>query len=131
MNKRSTPQKKVILEYLESVTSHPTAEEIYFAVKKQIPNISKGTVYRVLNDFSKENTILEINSKVSHFDYETCNHAHFICKTCDNIFDACSPCNNTSEKIQYFDKYTKKTGLINSYNIYINGLCEKCLKNNK
>ena len=43
---RMTRQRKVILEELGKVYTHPTADEIYTMVKEKLPNISLGTVYR-------------------------------------------------------------------------------------
>ena len=47
-NERITKQREVIEAYLKSVTTHPSAEEVYSAVKKKLPSISLGTVYRNL-----------------------------------------------------------------------------------
>ncbi|MBI5598388.1 MAG: transcriptional repressor, partial [Deltaproteobacteria bacterium] len=40
-----TPQRLAILEYLEGNTSHPTAEDIYRAIKRKHPTVSFATVY--------------------------------------------------------------------------------------
>ena len=47
-NLRMTRQRKVILEELRKVNSHPSADEIYEIVRKRLPRISLGTVYRNL-----------------------------------------------------------------------------------
>jgi Fe2+ or Zn2+ uptake regulation protein len=83
-----TCQKKTILDFLKSVRTHPTAEEIYQAVKTKLPQISKGTVYRNLNFLAREGKILEIfSNKVSHYDGDISFHSHFICRKCGKIFD--------------------------------------------
>ena len=46
---RNTHQRSVILSYLEQNKVHPTAQELFDAVKKKIPHISRGTVYRNLD----------------------------------------------------------------------------------
>ena len=76
-----------LLDYLKSVKTHPCAEDIYKAVKKKLPNISLGTVYRVLNNFKEKGEILEIPFEVAHYDGDTSSHAHFICEKCKKIFD--------------------------------------------
>ena len=49
MNKqRMTIQKRIILEELGKTKKHPTAEALYSDVKKRLPEISIGTVYRNL-----------------------------------------------------------------------------------
>ena len=45
-NMRLTSQRQVIIEELEKVKSHPTANEIYDMVRKRLPRIGLGTVYR-------------------------------------------------------------------------------------
>ncbi|MBC7073854.1 transcriptional repressor, partial [Candidatus Parcubacteria bacterium] len=47
---RLTSQKKIILDYLKSVRTHPSAEEIFEKVRKRLPQISLGTVYRILKN---------------------------------------------------------------------------------
>jgi Fe2+ or Zn2+ uptake regulation protein len=45
---RYTRQRAAVFAYLQSVKSHPTAEEVYFAVRKSIPKVSLATVYKAL-----------------------------------------------------------------------------------
>ncbi len=54
---RMTAQKSFIFGYLKSVKTHPSAEVVYKEVKKKLPNISQGTVYRVLNNFKQKGEI--------------------------------------------------------------------------
>ncbi|MEK7313260.1 MAG: transcriptional repressor, partial [Deltaproteobacteria bacterium] len=42
---RLTPQRIAVLEYLEGNTTHPTAEDIFIAIKKKHPTVSFATVY--------------------------------------------------------------------------------------
>jgi len=86
---RMTKQRKTILEVLKSTDSHPTADWIYEEVKKDIPNISLGTVYRNLNLLAEKGKIDVINyaNDQSHYDGNTENHYHFRCKNCGNVYD--------------------------------------------
>lgn len=45
---RYTAQRAAVFAYLEQVESHPTAEEVYRAVRRQLPKISLATVYKAL-----------------------------------------------------------------------------------
>ena len=87
--KRLTQQRLEILEYLRSVTSHPTSEMIYSALKKKIPSLSLATVYRNVNYLASEKMILEIKGDDGkmHFDGNIKSHIHFICKSCQKIYD--------------------------------------------
>jgi Fur family peroxide stress response transcriptional regulator len=45
---RFTRQRAAVFAYLRAVDSHPTAEQVFAAVRRQIPNISLATVYKAL-----------------------------------------------------------------------------------
>jgi len=120
---RVTKQRQAILDYLESVYSHPTAEIIYKNVKKEVPNISLGTIYRNLDYLHSHGYVLEISSKdkKSHYDAHTHGHDHFICESCNTILDL---------KSKGSKKSKCELGKINSNINYYFGICNKCLKNN-
>ena len=119
---RNTQQKEAVKGYLMSVCSHPTAETVYFAVRKKLPNISKGTIYRILNSFVEEGSAKEILSDVSHYDGEIKEHAHFICRKCGTVYD------NFDNKMEIKYKKSNDFGQIDSYQLNFHGICKKCLK---
>lgn len=90
---RMTKQKKIILDILRSTTSHPTADWIYEKAKKEIPELSLGTVYRNLKIMKESGEILELDygSTQSHFDGNSENHYHFMCEKCGKIYDLDMP----------------------------------------
>lgn len=45
---RYTAQRAAVWRFLESTKEHPTAEQVYLAVRSQIPQISLATVYKAL-----------------------------------------------------------------------------------
>lgn len=45
---RFTVQRAAVFDYLERVQSHPTAEDVYQAVRRKLPRISLATVYKAL-----------------------------------------------------------------------------------
>jgi len=123
-----TCQKRTILEFLRSVKTHPTAEEIYKAVKKKLPQISRGTVYRNLKFLAKKGKILEIFSRVSHYDGDVSFHAHFICRSCDRIFDIFNVTEKCELAISEFRKKREITtvGEIEGYYLIFYGFCRRC-----
>src|SRR3989344_495400 len=88
---RITSQKKIILDYLKSVKTHPSAEIIYSAVKRKLPQISRGTVYRNLKNLKEKSEILEIPARVSRYDGDISVHGHFFCQECGKILDVFDP----------------------------------------
>ena len=46
---RYSKQRELVLQKVEQLCDHPTAEEIYDEAVKECPGLSLGTVYRNLN----------------------------------------------------------------------------------
>jgi len=127
MIEKITCQKRAILELLQSVKTHPTAQEVYGSIKEKLPQISKGTVYRNLKFLAKKGEILEIFSKVSHYDGDISLHAHFVCQKCDKIFDIFNVCRDC----KILKRKKIKFGKIQGYNLIFYGLCQGCQKSSK
>jgi Fur family ferric uptake transcriptional regulator len=85
-----TRQRKVILEELRKVNTHPSADEIYELVRKRLPRISLGTVYRNLDILSESGEIqkLELGCTLKRFDGIPESHYHIRCIHCDHVVDA-------------------------------------------
>ena len=85
-----TRQRKVILEELRKVDTHPSADEVYEMVCKRLPRISLGTVYRNLEILSAKGEIqkLELGCTLKRFDGIAENHYHIRCLQCDRVVDA-------------------------------------------
>jgi len=122
-----TKQRKKILEVLKSTDTHPTADWIYEQVKKDIPNISLGTVYRNLNVLSEmgEIQVLEYGSNYSRYDGNPDDHYHFCCQGCDAVADIDL---NVKEKLN--EEVEKQTSFrVFTHRTEFYGLCEECQKN--
>ncbi len=86
---RMTRQRRVILDELRKVTSHPTADEIYNMVRRRLPGISLGTVYRNLEILSGNGMIQKIESSGSarRYDGNVKIHYHVRCVRCGRVDD--------------------------------------------
>ncbi len=86
---RMTRQRKTILEELEKLHTHPTADEIYERVRRRLPRVSLGTVYRNLEFLSRSGMIgkIEIAGQQMRFDEEPGTHQHIRCIRCGRITD--------------------------------------------
>jgi len=84
-----TPQRLEILEYLDGNTSHPTAEDIYSAIKQKFPMISLATIYKTMDTLKEKGYVQEltIDRERRHFDPDCSQHHHLICTTCRKIAD--------------------------------------------
>ncbi len=90
---RRSRQRDILLSELRSVTSHPTAAELYESVRQLIPNISLGTVYRNLERLAANGTILKLEAcgRQARFDGNPEMHLHVRCTCCDKVIDAHNP----------------------------------------
>lgn len=86
---RLTKQRKLILDVVKSACYHPTADQIYSLVKKKLPTISVGTVYRNLDVLTGQNFIrrIDIPGEPVRFDADLKNKAYFVCKNKGVIYD--------------------------------------------
>jgi Fur family ferric uptake transcriptional regulator len=84
-----TQQRQVILEELNKLTCHPTAEELHRIVRERLPKISIATVYRNLELLSEEGMIWKMNvgGAQRRFDATTANHYHIRCAVCGRVDD--------------------------------------------
>ena len=90
LNLRMTRQRRVILEELCKVDTHPSADEVYAMVRRRLPRISLGTVYRNLEILAESGDIqkLEPGCTLKRFDGKTEDHYHLRCIRCDRVVDA-------------------------------------------
>lgn len=128
MTRRNTIQRCLVLEAVNTLKCHATADEIYELINKEHPNISKATVYRNLNALSDEGKIrkIEIPSGADCFDHISDKHYHIKCEKCGRIFDVDMDIINGLEK-NIKDKHGFE---FNDYDILFRGICPNCQKGN-
>ena len=127
--RRETRQREAIFNILRQADSHPTADMIYDEVRKLIPNISKGTVYRnlkILRDMGKISE-LNLSGTVSRYEGRPENHYHFRCEKCGRVFDLDEPVYSELNK-----RVDQKTGFKVLYHqMEFRGLCKGCQEKSK
>jgi len=122
--RRETKQREAILRVLRNTKAHPTADLIYEEVKKEIPNISKGTVYRNLRVLQEDGAITELNldSTLSRYEFKQESHYHFRCERCGRVFDLDEPVNTEIDK-----RVAERTGFkVSHHQTEFRGLCKDC-----
>jgi Fur family peroxide stress response transcriptional regulator len=84
-----TPQRLAVLSVLEGRRDHPTAEQIYQEVARQLPTISFNTVYKTLEVLCQKGLVNKVNPlhEVARYDIQTHRHAHLVCRQCHCIYD--------------------------------------------
>lgn len=123
---RMTRQKKLILDILRRTKSHPTADWIYEEARKELPDISLGTVYRNLSVLKNAGEIMELNygSTFSRYDGNPQNHYHFVCEQCGRVLDVDMPVRHELEK----ELARQESHLVRSHRLEFYGVCRDCLK---
>lgn len=118
-----TKQRQVVYDIIFNSMKHLSADEIFGLARKQIPNISVGTVYRNLGILVDEKIIRKISTKDGMvYDKSLKPHGHIICPCCGDIVD------------YYTDFITEKLNKdfgdkLKSYELIVNALCQKCVLN--
>ena len=122
---RMTKQRKVILEELRKVHSHPTADELYEMVRTRMPRISLGTVYRNLDFLTESGEILKIDAagSIRRFDGDTRPHQHVRCRVCGRIGDVIPPLPAPEVNAIKVDGFQ-----VLSSRIEYEGICDRCAK---
>jgi Fe2+ or Zn2+ uptake regulation protein len=77
---RCTRQREVLYQALAATKSHPTADELFQAVKAQEEGLSLATVYNTLDAFSEVGLVRRLpcshGSGPCRFDADTTDHVH-------------------------------------------------------
>ncbi|MBQ7401451.1 MAG: transcriptional repressor [Lentisphaeria bacterium] len=123
MAEKYTIQRKVILEELSLLKSHPTADELFQIVRIRLPKISLATVYRNLADLAVSGKIrkAELPGGKARFETKIEPHFHLRCVHCEAIEDL--PL--SKEEIGDFlkDKVTRR---VQDFELCFSGLCRSC-----
>ncbi len=89
---RLTRQRHQILAALKATRSHPTAEELLAEVRKVLPGVSLGSVYRNLRVLREAGLVREIvTGEGRRYDAVTAPHPHFVCERCSRVYDLAEP----------------------------------------
>jgi Fe2+ or Zn2+ uptake regulation protein len=123
--KRMTKQKRVVYEVLTSTKIHPTADWIYQQARREVPDISLGTIYRNLQVLLTEQRGRELNygKGQSRFDANPMLHYHFVCEQCGQVIDF--PDGTPPVPTQLL---SQAPGEVRNYRLECYGLCSKCLE---
>ena len=124
MNRRNTRQRQVILEELRKRRDHPSARDLYEIVRRRLPKISLGTVYRNLELLSSCGEILKISlgSNESRFDGNPSPHYHVRCVSCGRVDDVHEPLPpQVAESLESVEDYR-----VLGFRFEVKGICPQC-----
>lgn len=115
-------QRKRIFEYLYENQNHPNVNQIYEELVKEIPTLSKTTVYNTLNLFVEKKLAEVITIEGTEIRYDLYNphtHGHFKCENCKKVYDI----DIDAEKLHLKDLEGFQ---IKEQYFHFKGLCREC-----
>jgi Fur family ferric uptake transcriptional regulator len=122
---RMTRQREAVLAELRKAKDHPTADQLYERVRKLMPRISLGTVYRNLELLAATGAIRVVGSTGGRrYDGELASHHHVRCTGCGRLDDVHLDVGLEIPRAARLTKNYELTG----YQVEFLGLCPACLK---
>lgn len=121
---RNTFQKTAVFEMLQEMHDHPSADRVYERVRERYPNISRSTVYRILNQLAERGAVYKVMmpGAADRFDFNNVPHYHVHCIDCDEVYDI---------DLQWFEDLDQQAARasdfkILSHTVVFEGICSKC-----
>ncbi len=117
-----TPQRIAIFEAVVALKNHPTAENIIDYIKINHPNISVGTVYKVLHSLVENGLLNKVKNDTDTMRYDAIlhQHHHLYCTATKRIEDFTDP--NLDRIVnEYFEKKEIKSFTIKNITLQITG----------
>ena len=121
-NIRLSYQRLKVLEYMVTHRNHPTVDQIYNDLQKEVTTLSKTTIYNTLDALKKAGLIkvVTIEDNEVRYDSITDDHGHFKCESCERIFDF-------DVNFNSFDTKGLNDFKINNKDVYFKGVCPNCV----
>lgn len=127
-DRRNTRQRQLVLDAVRSRCDHPTADQVYQAVRAQDCHVSRATVYRNLHLLADAGDILSIKVPGGErFDLRADAHPHIICSSCGRVADV--PFERGGA---YEDTLDERASLatswqVSTHSLVFTGLCPHCV----
>ncbi|MGE0129450.1 MAG: Fur family transcriptional regulator [Blastocatellales bacterium] len=119
-----TRQREAVFDYLRQVDHHPTAEEVFVAVKREMSKISLATVYKNLEALVACGAAskLAYGDSAARYEIRTDHHYHARCLKCGLITDV-----NPAAGEQALKLIKTPSGFkIADYRVELLGHCKNC-----
>src|SRR5262249_2149058 len=119
-----TRQRAAVFDHLCQVDNHPTAEEVFVAVKRELPKISLATVYKNLEALVACGAAskLTYGDSAARYEIRTDHHYHSRCLKCGLISDI-----NPSARERFLKQIKAPGGFkVEDYRVELLGYCKNC-----
>lgn len=118
-----THQRLAVYRCLLEDDTHPDAERVFERVRRRLPSISLGTVYKALDILKDLGAVAEVDAPRSATRYEAViePHHHLICESCGKILDLHAPQYSSLRPVTPLDGFEVKT-----CSVQFHGVCRAC-----
>lgn len=121
-----TGPRRAVLEVVRGTESHPTAEAVHRLVRRRLPGVSLGTIYRNLRLLVGAGLLKELPGPYARFDANTSAHHHFMCERCGRIIDVDAALAEPHARA-LSARVASRTGLaITNHRFELFGRCREC-----
>lgn len=123
---RFTEQRAAIFRYLAHTDVHPTADEVFLAVRQDLPALSLATVYKSLETLVGCGLAVKLSyaDNSARYDGRTDPHHHARCVSCERVLDL--PGEISSREIEAL-RGTAGEFTVTGYRLELSGYCPACL----
>ena len=121
---RVTAPRLTVYRILKDNREHPGVDSVWKAAKEELPNISRESVYRILNDFVAHGVfaMLDRSNVVARYDSNPKRHDHFYCTRCGRVLDFELP-----QLPNLVATLAAKFGTVEHIEARVQGVCKRCL----
>jgi Fe2+ or Zn2+ uptake regulation protein len=120
---RNTKQLELIWQAIKDDATHPTADQVFLKVRRHLPTISLGTVYRNLQKLVSEGRLQVLTlGRAQHFDPLVSSHQHFICEQCEQVYDLLLD----SREKRFLSRLPNEGFTVTSHQLSLFGRCKQC-----
>ncbi len=121
-----TAQRQCVFRVLQGNETHPSAEDVYEAARRQIGTISLKTVYQTLNELAELGEVapLDLGTGRVRFDPNVEEvHHHLVCTACGKVRDLHLEFGDLHVPTRAAQGYKVRSG-----EVVFRGLCKECRK---
>lgn len=122
---RFTEQRAAVYGFLSSTDRHPTADEVFLAVRHDLPGISLATVYKSLETLVGCGLAIKLTygDDSARYDGRTDPHHHARCLGCGKVIDipGCLPRQELDRLCGKVEGFS-----VVGYRLELSGYCSEC-----
>ena len=120
---RFTEQRAAVYRVLRATTDHPSADEVFTAVRADIADISLATVYKALETLVSCNLAMKLayGDDSARYDARTDDHYHSRCLGCGQVRDVAGEPHDLLPQIHVDAGFR-----VQGYRVEVVGFCPAC-----